>query len=195
MYILLEGVDTSGKSTQIELLKKSFKDAIFTKEPGGSSLGVEIRKILLNSKLESKNAELLLFLADRAEHYESVVKKNENRYIFSDRGFISGMAYAMANSTDLELDFLISLNNFVLSNKQPNLVILLKTNEDLIKERMDTKKRDEIEKRGVEYLLRVQNNMEKILEKLELNYITIDSSRSIEDIYKEICLKIESMNK
>ena len=77
MYILFEGIDTCGKSTQIELLAQKFEDIVVTKEPGGTAFGVKAREILLSDSLASKRAELLLFLADRAEHYEEVIKPNK----------------------------------------------------------------------------------------------------------------------
>ena len=195
MYIVIEGVDTSGKTTQIEILKEKFSEAIFTKEPGGSELGREIRKILLDGEVKSKNAELLLFLADRAEHYDSLIKPNIGKMIFSDRSFISGIAYAMANNQDINIDFLISLNLFVLENKLPDLVVLLKTNEKLIKSRMSEKNEDNIEKRGVDYLLWVQNCMENILRRLDIDYLLIDSSNSVEIISQKIDLEIKNRKK
>ena len=54
MYILFEGIDTCGKSTQIELLKEIFPDAITTQEPGGTTFGQKAREILLRSELKSK---------------------------------------------------------------------------------------------------------------------------------------------
>ena len=68
MYILFEGIDTCGKSTQIELLANQQPELIITKEPGGTAFGMKAREILLKDTLASKRAELLLFLADRAEH-------------------------------------------------------------------------------------------------------------------------------
>ena len=52
MYVVLEGVDCVGKSTQIKLLKDYFKDALFTFEPGNTKLGKELRKLLLNSDFD-----------------------------------------------------------------------------------------------------------------------------------------------
>jgi len=185
MYLIFEGVDTSGKTTQIELLKTQLSDAIFTKEPGGTELGVKLREIILHSGVKSKKAELLLFLADRAEHYERVIKPNKDKIIISDRGLISGIAYAKANG-DKNIEFLCDLNRFVLDDNMPNLVILMWTNEEIIKKRLSNKQEDAIEARGIKYLLRVQENMKEILDILNINYRVIDSSKSIEEINKEI---------
>ncbi len=186
MYLIFEGVDTSGKSTQVALLKNEFKDAVVTKEPGGTRLGVMIREIILHKGVQSHRSELFLFLADRAEHYEKVVAPNKERLIISDRGFISGMAYALANHPEYEIDFLLKLNLFALDNTMPDLVVLLKTNEDLIKERLSGKKEDMIEQRGIDYLLRVQENMIDILKKLNIKYRIFDADTAIEEIHQKI---------
>ncbi len=184
MYLILEGVDTSGKSTQLELLKKVYPDALFTKEPGGTKLGVKIREMILTDGVQNHKTELFLFLADRAEHYEKVIKPNKD--VISDRGFISGIAYALANHDEYTLDFLAKLNRFSLDDKVPDFVVLLKTNEELIKSRMIKKNEDMIEKRGIEYLLKVQSLMEDVLKELRINHVIIDASKSIDEIHGKI---------
>jgi len=184
MYLILEGVDTSGKSTQLELLKELYPKACFTKEPGGTKLGSQIREMILHQGVSSHKTELFLFLADRAEHYQSIVKPNN--MVISDRGFISGIAYALANHDEYDLEFLSQLNSFALEYKKPDFVILLETNKELIKSRLSQKSQDMIEKRGIDYLLKVQNLMKEVLQKLEINHVTIDASKSIDEIHNEI---------
>jgi len=186
MYVIFEGIDTSGKSTQINLLKKTLKNAIFTKEPGGTGLGKKLRDLLLNTKITSVEAEIFLFLADRAQHYQEVILPNKDKLIISDRGFISGISYALANHPFLDIDFLIKLNQFALQNTFPDKIIFFETNEDLIIQRLDKKEKDFIEQRGIKYLLLVQENMKKIMRRLNLNFYTIDASKSIEQIQKQI---------
>jgi len=185
MYIVFEGIDTCGKSTQIELLKDEFKDIIFTKEPGATEFGREAREILLSGSIKSKRAELLLFLSDRAEHYEEVIKPNLDKTIISDRGFISGISYALANG-DFKFEELLLLNRFSLENKMPDKIVLFQTNMDTLKYRMSQKNLDGIELRGLDYLLRVQEYMLSSIEKIGLDYILIDASDSIESINREI---------
>jgi dTMP kinase len=186
MYIIFEGVDTSGKSTQIELLKKEYKNALFTKEPGGTKFGESIRSIILDDGVVSHVAELFLFLADRAEHYEKVIKPNLDKLIISDRGFISGISYALTNNKSFDIDTLIQLNRLALLDTLPDLVVLFKTDRDLIKSRLNTKDRDVIEQRGIDYLVEVQTNMQNILKELSIRYEIIDSRDSIESIHKKI---------
>jgi len=191
MYIVIEGVDTSGKSTQIELLKEKFKDAIFTKEPGGTKIGVKIRQMLLEDSLKSHIAELFLFLADRAEHFKEIIKPNLDKLIISDRGFISGIAYAMSNHSEVQPKDMIELNKMALEGHFPDIVFLLKVDKELIIQRLGKKDKDTIEKRGIEYLLDVQKNMQNILKELNIKFIEIDASKTIEEIHKIITENIK----
>ena len=112
MYVVIEGIDTAGKSTQLEILKNKFPNAIFTKEPGGTALGIKLREMILSGEANSSLAEMFMFLADRAEHTQEIILKNKNKLIISDRSFISGIAYAK----DRKIDNLIELNRLATSN-------------------------------------------------------------------------------
>jgi len=192
MYILFEGIDTCGKSTQIEMIEKVFENTILTKEPGGTKFGVQAREILLQDSLHSKRAELLLFLADRAEHYEQIVKPNRDKLVLSDRGFLSGIGYALANG-DFEFNHLVELNKFALEEHFPDLIFLFITNMETLKMRMGEKKLDGIELRGLEYLIKVQEHMRESLEKLNIPYVLIDATNTIENIHHTISLKIKEI--
>jgi dTMP kinase len=185
MYILFEGIDTCGKSTQIELIKKSYPEIITTYEPGGTSFGKRAREILLEDSLASKRAELLLFIADRAEHYEEVVEPNKDSLVISDRGFISGIAYALANG-DFDFEELVRLNKFALKDHFPDRVVLFLTNMQTLKERTSEKRLDGIELRGLKYLLEVQEHMKESIIKLGIPHLFIDATDSIENIHQSI---------
>jgi len=190
MYILFEGIDTCGKSTQIELLAQKFNDIVVTKEPGGTKFGVKAREILLADSLASKRAELLLFLADRAEHYEEVVAPNKDKTVISDRGFLSGIGYALANG-DFDFDELVALNKFALSNHFPDKIILFVTNMKTLTRRTSEKELDGIELRGLKYLINVQNKMHESLQKLGIDYLEVDATDSIENIHQKILSYLE----
>ena len=185
MYILFEGVDTCGKSTQIDLIREKHPDVIVTKEPGGTAFGKKAREILLHDRLSSKRAELLLFLADRAEHYEEVIKPRQNQLILSDRGFISGIGYALANG-DFDFDTLVRFNRFALEDHLPDRIILFLTDMETLRQRISQKELDGIELRGLEYLLSVQKHMKESIIKLKIPHLFIDASDSIEDIHLTI---------
>lgn len=182
MYIAIEGIDTAGKSTQIELLKNEFKNILFIKEPGFTKFGEKIREIIFNDEI-SKKTELFLFLADRAETIEKVVKPNLNKNIISDRSVISGIAYALEF---FDFNLLVNLNKFATDSIFPNFVIILKLDKNTIEYRLSQKKHDNIEKRGVEYLLNIQDNIITTCNRLEIPYILIDASKSVEEIYFRI---------
>jgi len=185
MYILFEGVDTCGKTTQISLIKERYPEIITTKEPGGTPFGKKAREMLLEGRIHSKRAELLLFLADRSEHYEEIIKPNIHRLIISDRGFISGLGYALANG-EFDLDTLMKLNRFALEENMPDKVVLFLTNEETILSRSKSKKLDGIEMRGVHYLLRVQEMMKESILKLGIPHIFIDATDDIETIHETL---------
>jgi len=185
MYILFEGIDTCGKSTQIELLAKNIPELVITKEPGGTQFGVKAREILLTDSLSSKRAELLLFLADRAEHYQEVIKANRNKVVVSDRGFISGIGYALAND-DFDFDELVRLNKLALEDHFPDKIVLFLTDMETLKARTSAKTLDGIELRGLEYLLLVQEHMKESIIKLGIPHLFIDATDSIENIHQSI---------
>ncbi len=185
MYILFEGIDSCGKSTQIEIMHQKHPELITTKEPGGSPFGIKAREILLQDRLHSDRAELLLFLADRAEHYEVVIKPNRDRLILSDRGFISGIAYALANG-NFELDTLLSLNRFALQDTLPDRVILFLIDRETLQARIHAKELDAIEERGLEYLMCVQEYMKKSIETLGIPHLFIDAADDRESIHQMI---------
>lgn len=185
MYILFEGIDTCGKSTQIDLLAEKHSEIIVTHEPGGTEFGKKAREILLADTLASKRAELLLFLADRAEHYQEIIKPNRDRVVVSDRGFISGIGYALANG-DFDFDELVRLNRFALEDHFPDKIILFLTNMETLKERTSAKTLDGIELRGLEYLLNVQEHMKESIIKLEIPHLFIDATDTVDNIHQSI---------
>ena len=185
MYILFEGIDTCGKSTQIALISQKHPEIIVTHEPGGTAFGRKAREILLSDSLASKRAELLLFLADRAEHYQEVISPNKDKVIISDRGFLSGIGYALANG-DFDFEELVNLNRFALEGHFPDKVILFITDIKTLKERTSAKDLDGIELRGLEYLLSVQKHMRESILKLGIPHLFIDAAQDIETIHTQI---------
>ena len=182
MYILFEGIDGAGKSTQIARLAAAYPQAIVTKEPGGTKLGENLREILLKENDLDKRAEILLFLADRAEHSGKIIKPNSDKMILSDRGFVSGMAYALAGG-NFSFEELLNLNKFALQGNFPQKIVFFKADESTLRSRLNSRAQmDGIEARGFEYLLRVQDAMEEILQKLDIRYVTIGAALDEEKI-------------
>ncbi|AFI05876.1 dTMP kinase [Helicobacter cetorum] len=188
MYITIEGIDGAGKSTQIELLKTHFKNAVFTKEPGGTKIGQNLREIALNENL-SELARAFLFLSDRAEHIESIIKPalKEKKLIISDRSLISGMAYSELSSLELNL--------LATQNILPQKIILLLLDAENLKKRLSFKTLDKIENQGTEKLLHIQQRLKEkaylLKEKFECEILELNAKESIEDLHQKIIAFIE----
>jgi len=185
MYVIFEGIDTCGKSTQIELLRRERPDAIVTREPGGTPFGEKAREILLEAEVRSRRAELLLFLADRAEHYEEIVRPNRSGLVISDRGFLSGIGYALANG-GVELEELIALNHFALHGDWPDHIVFFETDMETLRLRLGAKRADGIEQRGLEYLMEVQRQMRFALERLAIPHLILDARESVDTLHETI---------
>ena len=188
MYVIFEGVDTTGKSTQVALFAQRKETVLATKEPGGTPTGLKFREMLLGGALKSSfTAELFLFLADRALHYETIVKPSrDKRLVISDRGFLSGIAYACANHNDVDGEFLLNMNRLTLEENYPEKIVLFLTNETLIKSRLQAKEHDAIEERGISYLLQIQDIMRRVVKTLPIQVLEVDASLDIETIYIQI---------
>ncbi|MEA3512410.1 MAG: dTMP kinase [Campylobacterota bacterium] len=188
MYVILEGIDTAGKSTQLDILKQKYPEAIFTKEPGGTDIGIKLREMVLNGEAKSKVAEMFLFLADRAEHSYEIVKKHRDDIVISDRGFLSGIAYAKT----APLEIAISLNIMALNGAMPDKIIILELTKEELEYRLSLKEQDSIEQRGSAYLLDIQTRMIEAINMINkmgnktIDLLIIDAKKPIENISKEI---------
>jgi len=191
MYIAIEGIDTAGKSTQIEALSKYYPDAVITKEPGATSIGKEIREMVLSARAQSKKAEFLLFLADRAEHIKEVIEPNiDSHMIISDRSAVSGVAYALTQG-EIDTQDLVSLNNFATNGIYPEKVFLLRLTQEELEFRLSQKELDGIELRGSQYLLDIQDAIIEATKLLKLELVIIDATKSREEITQDILNNIK----
>ena len=143
LYIALEGIDTSGKSTQIEALRVHYPQALITKEPGGSKIGQDIRELILHTPDLDRFCEFFLFLADRAQHYHEVLKPSldSHKLVISDRTLISGVAYAR------DIPQAIEYNHTAIRGLKPHLCVLLLLDEANLRARLGQKTHDKIEER------------------------------------------------
>ncbi|MGL2487746.1 dTMP kinase [Helicobacter pylori] len=188
MYVVLEGVDGAGKSTQVGLLKGRFKNALFTKEPGGTRMGESLRHIALNENI-SELARAFLFLSDRAEHIESVIKPalKEKKLIISDRSLISGMAYSQFSSLELNL--------LATQSVLPEKIILLVIDQEGLKQRLSLKSLDKIENQGIEKLLTIQQKLKAhayaLKEQFGCEVLELDAQKSVRDLHRQIAAFIE----
>ena len=186
MYITIEGIDTAGKSTQIAALESNFPEAIITKEPGATEIGKEIREMVLSAKTQSKKAEFLLFLADRAEHITEVIEPNiGKKMIISDRSVVSGAAYALVQDVISETA-IVHMNRFATNGIYPEKVFLLKLTKEELEFRLSQKELDGIELRGSEYLLKIQDALIEASKLLRIELVEIDATKTRDEITQEI---------
>jgi dTMP kinase len=132
LFITFEGIEGCGKTTQIKRLAKRLEDLgirfISTLEPGGTRIGQDIRRVLLDSKNAhlAPLAELILYAADRAQHIEEVIKPalDQGKWVLCDRFFDATVAYQGAGR-GLDMDLIKTLNDLVTKGIRPDLTLLL----------------------------------------------------------------------
>lgn len=185
MYLLIEGIDMSGKSTQVDMLKRAYRDAIVTREPGATKVGRKIREMLLNGEFNSERAEALAFVTDRAEHTAEVIKPNYDNFIISDRGFVSGVSYSAITTGD-DINFLIRLNEYAMGDYKPSAIVILTIDEETFDARSALKEMDAIEKRGCAFFMRVQKLMVDVGTASEIPCIVLDGKDTKENIHNLI---------
>ena len=197
MFITFEGIEGSGKTTQINFLKDFFKEksikAVFTKEPGSSKIGGEIRNLLLNKNLNlSPYAELFLILADRSQHVEEIIKPNLSAdfLVVSDRYIDSTFAYQGEGRSigHEEISKIIKKMNLPLPDK--TFLLDLPVSEGLKR----AKKRaefDRFESEEIAFHEKVRNAYLKIYEENKNRIIKIDAMKSPNKIFDEIEKNLE----
>jgi dTMP kinase len=129
MFVTFEGIDGSGKSTQVELLRAELErrglEVVATREPGGTDLGEGIRELVLQGPDMTSWAEALLFAAARAELVAETIRPALERgaWVLSDRYFDSSLAY-QGVGRNLGLDRVLELNLAVTGNLWPDRTFL-----------------------------------------------------------------------
>ncbi len=132
VLITFEGIEGSGKSTQIERLSSYLMDkglpVLTTLEPGGTPLGTKLREVLLNSKADEiiPLSELFLYLAERAQHVREMIipALSEGKIVISDRFLDATVAY-QGYGRNLDLTLIEKLNGLASQGIKPDLTILL----------------------------------------------------------------------
>lgn len=194
--ITFEGGDGCGKSTQLKLfvdyLKSKNYDFIVSREPGGTELGEDVRKILLNSKYNiSSTTEFLLFSASRATIVEQVIKPalESGKIVVLDRYYDSSYTY-QGYAGNLPIDSVKTITEFAIKGTKPDLTFLLDLSyEDGMKRKSKDEKLaelDRMELKGKEYHDKVRQGYLKIAHDNPDRVVVIDSSKSKEEIFENI---------
>jgi dTMP kinase len=197
-FISFEGMEGCGKSTHVTLLAQTLRErgyeVVATREPGGTVVGQTLRQILLSpagSPLAT-GTELLLMLADRAQHVQEVIAPNlrEGRIVISDRFSDSTIAY-QGHGRGVERDLLFRLNAFACGGCIPTLTILLDVpvHEGLRradKRRGNVSPADHFEAESTAFHERVRAGFLEIARLEPQRVVVLDSQRAIEEIQREI---------
>ena len=196
ILITFEGLDGSGKSTQITLLELYFqqqgiKNYIVTREPGGTDLGMAIRTLLFHHddiKSIDPLAETMLFIADRAQHFANVVLPalSDNKIVICDRCYDSNIVY-QGCIKHIGMGYVETLSLDVMQSIMPDLTILLDLPaEAAYGRRHSTGNASRFDAESLEFYQRVRQAYLKRAETDCYRIKVIDASKDIQQVHKDI---------
>ena len=196
IFITLEGIDGSGKSSQIQLIKDILKkqgiECVLNKEPGGTEIGSKIREVFLYSKglneklTEDANMMLVVSAMNQSLNYKIKPALDEGKAVISDRFIDSTIAYQGSSSPENEKKALMLKDTFL--KVEPSLTLLFDLPAELANERIrqrdimtGNKVKDNLESKGIKYFNKVR---EKYLQMSKNNprFKIIDASKPVTDV-------------
>jgi len=193
LFISLEGVDGSGKSTQARLLVEALgAEAVAVREPGGTEAAERIRELLADPSVELEPlAELMLFLAARAEVTERVIRPalEAGRHVVADRFSDSSVAYQGA-ARGLGVGEVISLTDAATEGLWPDLTVLLRVDPEVGLGRADGN--DRFESEGLELQRAVAQAYEEIAKIASDRVVAIDGNGAMEEVHGRIMEAVRS---
>ena len=198
-FITLEGIEGSGKTSSLksitDLLDKKNISYIVTREPGGSSIGKELRAILLDPDTEiSPEVELMLMLSDRKDHVEKIILPNleKGNWVVSDRFMDSSIAY-QGGGRQLDKKLIISLTDY-LNLPQPDLTLLFDLPVEVSLSRVKARgELDRFEKEELEFHKRIRNTYLDLAKNNSNRIKIIDSSKKIESMLNKVKQAIQKL--
>tara|TARA_Y100001968_G_scaffold108541_1_gene98172 strand:- start:62 stop:697 length:636 start_codon:yes stop_codon:yes gene_type:complete len=203
-FIVIEGIDGSGKTTQINQLSKWLKGTnlipennqlVITREPGGTNLGECIRSLLLDTSKEKKPdsiTELLLYAADRAQHVNEVIRPSLNKgdWVISDRFTGSTLAY-QGYGRKLNIKLIKELEIIATQGISPDITFLLDIPVDESIKRRISRKEDRIEQEGKLFLSNVSLGFKELSK--DNKWKKISAIKSENEIMHEIQFEINKL--
>lgn len=192
MFISFEGIDGSGKTTQLGRLAARLRDqeleVVQTREPGGTRLAEAIRALLLegDDALDAR-AELLLFGASRAAHVAQIIRPalEANLWVLSDRFADSSLAYQGAG-LGLGAEFVFAMNRFATNDLAPKQTFFLDVPPEVGLERRAGSGQDRIEARGLDFLTKVRAAYLEIAKREAHRFIVLDGAASPDEIEAQV---------
>ena len=191
-FISFEGVDGSGKSTQISKLKEYLEasgyEVVLSREPGGTDIGEQIRSVILDPNNQGMTAvtEALLYAASRAQHVHDVIAPavEAGKVVICDRFVDSSIAYQQYGRKLGECVRIII--GYAIDGCMPDLTFLLKVKPDVGGTRIGSREKDRIELEDKSFHEAVYQGYESLQEEFSERIVGIDAARSVDEIFAEI---------
>jgi dTMP kinase len=192
LFVTIEGIDRSGKTTQAGLLVDALGDeAVLVREPGGTPAGERIRDVLKDPAVTlSARTEALLFAAARAELVDAVIRPalEDGRVVVSDRYLDSSLAY-QGHARGLGEDEVRRLNEWATAGLQPDLTVLLRIDPDEAAARAGSA--DRFEDEGLDLQRRVAGAYEQLAAAAPERWHAIDATRSEDEVHADVVALVE----
>jgi len=196
-FIVFEGIDGCGKTTQINEIFKwlpesslisSNSSIIKTREPGGSALGEKLRQLILSNNIDnapSSLTELLLYSADRTEHISKIISPalKKGDWILSDRFSGSTLAY-QGYGRNIDIEIIKQLEVIACQGEKPDITFLLDISPEESIKRRKNQIPDRIESEGINFLRKVNLGFKKIAQ--DNNWIVLSATNNQENITNTI---------
>lgn len=201
LFISFEGIDGVGKSTQADLLEKYLvglgKTVVRTLEPGGTEVGVEIRKILLHHRGElAPRAEAALFAADRAHHVATKIRPALERgeIVITDRYFDSSVAYQGAGR-ELSMEEVRNLSLWAVGGLLPDLTVLLDLPADIARSRRNKTgtEPDRLESEKIEFFERARKAYLSLAANEPERFLVVDAASDVEQMQEIIRTRVSGL--
>lgn len=200
LFITLEGGDGAGKTTQSELLagwlEERGHEVVRTREPGGTSLGVELRKLLLHGESVDPRAEALLYAADRAQHIATIVRPALERgaVIVQDRYIDSSLAYQGAGRV-LDVAEVRRISEWATEGLLPQLTVLLDISPEAAAARRVARggAADRLESEADDFHQKVRDGFRALAREDPHRYLVIDATLPPEELHLQIVARVSSL--
>jgi dTMP kinase len=202
MFIVLEGIDGSGKTTQAARIGEwvsgllGRERVLVTQEPGGWPGGDALRRLALGGSLSSAWGEFFLFMADRCEHVSGVIMPalEKGMCVICDRYTPSTLAYQVLSNPLIErgaADYMTGIGEAI-GLPRPDCVCLLDVSADTARKRLDARgKRDSFDARGRDYFERVRAAYDTLMKSSPGRWIKIDASGNENAVFEELWRRLE----